>query len=80
MTDYHGQELGRLSAEVEGLRRDENRLVEGLSSIEKRLGHIEKTLDEAKGGWRMLLAVGSIAGTVGAGLSSAYHWFKGGGS
>ena len=74
---YMGQELGRLQAEVEALRRDDTRMAESLERIESRLGGIEKTLNEAAGGWRMLVAVGGIAGAVGAGLANAYHWLKG---
>lgn len=47
--------------------------------IRQSLGRIERTLSETKGGLRMLLAVGSLGGAIGAGLVKGYAMLKGGG-
>ncbi len=71
MTDDSQRSLGRLEAIQETH-------AERLTRIEGKLDHIVSVIDNAKGGWKTLLAVGSVAAAVGAGVTSAInairHW------
>lgn len=40
-----------------------------VEKIEAKVDSVDRTLSEAKGGWRVLLLVGGAAGTVGAVMS-----------
>jgi hypothetical protein len=79
MTDTPGlhRDLGRHDAQIEALERDIQRLTQVVDAMDTKLGEIHTTLAEAKGGWRVLLAVGGIAGTLGAGLAKAVTYFWG---
>jgi len=49
-------------------------LDERLKKVEGKLDSIISTLSEAKGGWRMLMIVGGMAGVVGAFLTKIASW------
>jgi hypothetical protein len=55
------RELGAHDAEIAHLNKK-------VDQIDKQMSEVLAILHEAKGGWRMLIAVGGIAGTVGASL------------
>jgi hypothetical protein len=42
-----------------------DKMVKDMNDIKETLKAIQQTLDQAHGGWRMLLAVGSAAALVG---------------
>lgn len=65
------RDLGRHDADIETLKNQ-------MTRVESALTRIEATLHETKGGVRTLLAVGSIAGAVGAGLVKFIASLKGG--
>lgn len=65
------RDLGRHDADIETLKNQ-------MTRVESALTRIEATLHETKGGVRTLLAVGSIAGAVGAGLVKFVGTLKGG--
>lgn len=65
------RDLGRHDADIETLKNQ-------MTRVEGTLSRIEATLHETKGGVRTLLAVGSIAGAVGAGLAKFVGTLKGG--
>jgi hypothetical protein len=44
------------------------------AKMEIKLDAIIETLNEARGGWRMLILIAGIAGTVGAILTKASSW------
>jgi NADPH:quinone reductase-like Zn-dependent oxidoreductase len=52
-----------------------DKLVESVAIMQKTLMDIDRTLSEAKGGWKMLLAVGGAGGAVGAFLVQIAHWW-----
>jgi hypothetical protein len=60
----HEEAIGSLKAEVHALRVEVSKMSDILST--------------AKGGWRTLLAVGGIAGTVGAAVMKFVALLKGG--
>lgn len=70
------RELATHAADIEHLQRDMDKLVASVAEMQKTLSGIDKTLSEAKGGWKMLLAVGGFAGVIGAGLMQLLHWWN----
>lgn len=65
------RDLGRHDADIETLKNQ-------MTRVESALARIEATLHETKGGVRTLLAVGGIAGAVGAGVVKFIGTLKGG--
>jgi prefoldin subunit 5 len=69
------RELATHASEIRHLQGDMDKMVEDMEEIKKAIIEINKTLSEAKGGWRVLVGVAGAAGTVGAGLTwIANHW------
>ena len=64
------RDLGRHDADIDTLKKD-------MGDVKLALSRIEATLHETKGGVRTLLAVGGIAGAVGAGLVKFIGTLKG---
>ena len=67
------------------LHRDLGRMDEKLAAHERRLQKVErmvedihKAVTEAKGGWRMLVIIGSVSATVGAAVAKLFAYIKGG--
>lgn len=58
--------IGQHDAQIEGLQKQVATLHADMARVLQQLQSISATLSEAKGGWRMLLAVGGLAATVGA--------------
>jgi len=69
------RELATHASEIRHLQGDMDKMVEDMEEIKKAIIEINKTLSEAKGGWKMLLAVGGAAGVVGSGITwLVSHW------
>ncbi len=68
MSDIDPRDFGRLEAEVESLRNE----VAGLRADVRELLAI---VSQAKGGWRTLVMVGSVAGAIGAFLAKVVQWW-----
>lgn len=58
MTGDVQRDLGRMEAQI-------TTLIAQVSALNVKVAAIDRTLSEARGGWRMLLLVGGIAGSVG---------------
>lgn len=63
------------------VQRDLGALEARMNAVEERLERIEGKVDElvlrlahARGGIRMLIAVGSVAGTLGALIGKLFEW------
>jgi NADPH:quinone reductase-like Zn-dependent oxidoreductase len=69
------RELATHAADIAHLQSDMDKLVESVAIMQKTLTDIDRTLSEAKGGWKMLLAVGGAGGAVGAFLVQIAHWW-----
>lgn len=69
MSDLH-RDIGSLEARMDSVERR-------LEKIEGRLDQLVLLAEQAKGGWRTLIAVGSVAASIGAGLASIVAWVKG---
>jgi hypothetical protein len=63
------QDIVRLEVEVEHMTRAIEALTNMLNEQAKTLAAIQKTLSEARGGWRTLMLVGGAASTIGALIS-----------
>lgn len=64
--DIDPQEFGKLQAEVASLRRDLDHMARMLDGITAQLTNINERLSEAKGGWKMLMAIGGASAAFGA--------------
>jgi hypothetical protein len=73
MTDATQRDLGRMEAEVDNLKQ-------AVLSMSEDVKAIRQTLDEARGGGKVLMwSVGMIGGGVGAGIVKLLAMVKGGG-
>lgn len=70
------RELATHAADIVHLQSDMDKLVASVAVMQKTLTDIDKTLSEAKGGWKMLLAVGGAGGAAGAFLVQVAHWWN----
>jgi prefoldin subunit 5 len=59
MTDELHRDVGRHDAEIASLQRE-------IAELRTDVRSILTTLAEARGGWKTLMAVGGLAGAVGA--------------
>jgi hypothetical protein len=66
MTVIDPQEFGRLQAQVETLIQSDAAKTDLLVKLANDMQAVRLQLAEARGGWRLLLAMGGAAGTVGA--------------
>ena len=80
MTDaiQTARELATHASDIKHLQDDMDKMLENMKAMQSTLAAIDKTLSEAKGGWRMLMLIGGAGGTIGAGLMQLIHWYSGG--
>jgi len=73
MSDDHisPREFGRLESEVSTLTELVKAQTVAMQLMSARLDTMNQTLTEAKGGWRMLMMLGGVAGLIGTFLG----WF-----
>ncbi len=69
MTSDVQRDLGRMEAQIETL-------VAQVTQLNAKVDAIDKTLSEAKGGWRMLLLVGGAAGAIGGLIGKFLPFFS----
>lgn len=62
-------EFGALKAELAAQRRDIDRIVARMDEMTDAVRKIERTLSEARGGWKALVWVSGISGTLGSALT-----------
>ena len=72
------RELATHASDIAHLQNDMDKLVASVAAMQKTLSEIEKTLSEAKGGWKVLMLVGGASSVVGAGLVQLINWYAGG--
>jgi prefoldin subunit 5 len=61
--------IGRLEAQVTSLGNALAHLTNKIDTLDAKIDAVEKTLSEARGGWRILMLIAGAAGSVGAALS-----------
>ena len=63
--------------EIKHLQDDMDRMVKEMAEIKKALNAIDRTLSEAKGGWKTLVVVGGVASSIGAAAAwIANHFWR----
>jgi cation transport ATPase len=67
------RELATHAADIAHLQSDMDKLVESVAAMQKTLSEIDKTLSEAKGGWKMLMMLGGAGGVLGSVITQAIH-------
>lgn len=67
------RELATHAADIAHLQADMDKLVESAAAMQKTLAEIDKTLSEAKGGWKMLMLFGGAGGVLGTVLTQVIH-------
>jgi cation transport ATPase len=72
------RELATHAADIAHLQNDMDKMLENMKSMQATLTAIDKTLSEAKGGWKMLMLLAGASGTIGAALVQVVHWYSGG--
>jgi prefoldin subunit 5 len=70
------RELATHASDIAHLQSDMDKMAADIDEIKRMLTSINTTLAEAKGGWKMLLAVGGVAGAIGAGIMQVLHWWN----
>jgi len=63
------RELATHASDIKHLQDDMDKVLESIKTMQATLTAIDKTLSEAKGGWKMLMLVGGAGGAVGSFLT-----------
>lgn len=61
--EHHSEKLEEFRAAT---RADFDEVRADVSSVRRDVAEIKQILTEAKGGWRVFVAIGSVAGSIGA--------------
>lgn len=67
------RELAVHETELKHLQTDMDRLVQDMDDLKRSMVNIEKTLAEARGGWKVLMLVGGAGGALGAFVTQFSH-------
>lgn len=73
------RELATHAADIKHLQDDMDKLVASMLAMQGTLTTIEKTLSEARGGWKVLMMIGGAGGALGSALTQLIHsapWSK----
>lgn len=71
------RELAEHGVEIKHIQDDMDRMAADISDIRKSLAEINKTLSEAKGGWKTMMMVAGFASAVSGTLGFLIHYFSG---
>jgi prefoldin subunit 5 len=72
------RELATHASDIKHLQDDMDKMLENMKAMQATLAAIDKTLSEARGGWKALMLVGGASSVVGAGLVQLINWYAGG--
>ena len=75
MSDIDPQEFGRLQSQVETLIASDARKTILLETMTTSISAIQLQLAEARGGWRLLVALGGMSATLASAVTWAAHEF-----
>jgi prefoldin subunit 5 len=70
------RELATHASDIAHLQSDMDKMATDIDEIKKMLSSINATLAEAKGGWKMLMAVGGAAGVLGGLIVHLANWWN----
>ena len=69
------REIATHGAEIKHIQDDLDKIAVEMAEVRKALSEINKTLSEAKGGWKILMLIGGASGTVGSFITWVVaHW------
>jgi prefoldin subunit 5 len=74
-TEIH-RDLGKHDAQIEALNREVKHLHEDMGKVMDRLDDIQRTLSEAKGGWKTLMWVAGFSAAVGGLITKGISWLS----
>lgn len=69
------REMGAQSADISNLKTEVATLRQEMTALRKDVSEIREMLANNRGGIRMLLSVGGIAASLGAGIAEIIHWW-----
>jgi hypothetical protein len=72
------RELATHASDIKHLQDDMDKMLENMRAMQATLSAIDKTLSEARGGWKVFMLVGGASSVVGAGLVQLINWYSGG--
>jgi hypothetical protein len=72
----HSLEIGKLQEQVAAVRRDNDRMAESLERIEKDVRQMALVIQQAQGGWKMLVGVAGASSVVGGFITTSWHWLS----
>ena len=72
------RELATHASDIKHLQDDMDKMLENMKAMQATLTAIDKTLSEARGGWKVLMLVGGASSVVGAGLVQIVNWYASG--
>jgi prefoldin subunit 5 len=71
------RELATHASDIKHLQDDMDKMLVNMKEMQVTLLAIDKTLSEARGGWKVLMLVGGASSVVGAGLVQLANWYVG---
>lgn len=71
------REVATHSADIRHIQDDMDKMIEQMKAMQVTLTSINETLSEAKGGWRVLMLIGGVSGTVGAAIVKLLYLYSG---
>lgn len=70
------REIATHASDIRHIQEDMDKMLESMKTMQATLAAIDKTLSEAKGGWKMLMMIAGASGTLGAGVVQLVHWWS----
>jgi prefoldin subunit 5 len=71
------RELATHASDIKHLQDDMDKMLANMKEMQATLLAIDKTLSEARGGWKVLMLVGGASSVMGAGLVQLVNWYAG---
>jgi prefoldin subunit 5 len=71
------RELATHASDIKHLQDDMDKMLANMKEMQATLLAIDKTLSEARGGWKVLMLVGGASSVMGAGLVQLANWYVG---
>ena len=69
------REIATHGAEIKHIQDDLDEIAKEMKQVREALAEINKTLSEAKGGWKVLMMIGGAGGAVGSFITWVVaHW------
>ena len=64
MNENLHRDVGRVEAEQAAMRRDLESLTADVKELNRKIDHLVAVIDRAKGGWKTLVAVGTVVAAI----------------